>query len=76
MIIKIRIPQVLESAVQERRLIIRSRDSSAAYYIADILEVIPELTEKEKVLSQLFGLNITSEFKEVLAKLVNKAYEA
>lgn len=77
MIIKIRVTDIDEI----KRVLVSGRKSDGyslrhGFFAAEILEVTPELTEKEKLLSQLFGdPNLCQSTKEVLAQIVNKAYE-
>ena len=77
MIVTIRIPQSLQQAAQCGDLLIRTRDNCSLTYAVDVLKITPEfeLTEKEKILSELFNQPLTQSLKELLAKVVNKAYE-
>lgn len=75
MIIKIRVPHSLETAAASNQLLIRSRDNSSLQYVVDILETIPELTEKEALLSKVFEMQLSQPFKEIMAAIINKVYD-
>jgi hypothetical protein len=70
MIVKVRIP---ETSVPVSRALITTE--GGFFYAGEVLEVTPELSEKERLLSEVFSLNATQDFKKVLATIVNKAYE-
>lgn len=73
MIIKIRVAEVDQI---KRVFVAGKRSGYQGYFTAEILEVTPELTEQEKLLAKLFGdPNLCQSTKEVLAQIVNKAYE-
>jgi hypothetical protein len=74
MILKIRTPNLFGVHPTQLSVYVKRSESSVSF-AAEILEVIPELSEKEKLLSKIFDLGISQDTKEVLAKLVNKAYE-
>ncbi len=71
MIIKIKSGQ---NITKNQKVLVESVHFPGSFTEAKVLEVIPELSEKDKVLSELFGLGITQEFKQFLAKVVNKVY--
>jgi hypothetical protein len=49
--------------------------TDGGFYKAEILGVEAELTEKEKLLSKVFRLQFSQDFKEVMATIINKLYK-
>jgi hypothetical protein len=68
---------IIEVRVPDDTIVAGVRIGQKYPVYGEIVTLTPEfkLTEKEQILSKLFGLGITQEFKEVLAKVVNKVYE-
>lgn len=73
MFLKIKTPN--DAAIKAGDSIWIEKMHSRVQTLSHVEEVIPELTEKEKLLSKIFGLNITQGEKEALAQIVNKVYE-
>lgn len=70
MIVKIRVP---ENTAPDQVMV--GVKGQAGWRMAKVVEIIPELTEKEQLLSKIFNLNTTQGFKEILAEIINKVYK-
>lgn len=75
MIVKIRIPEAAYKPLKEGVYNVRVGYPQGLTYLAEVLDITLELTEKEKLLAKIFGFPVSQEIKEVLAQIVNKVYE-